>query len=140
MGNDGNLISLLLNDEKTEGKTSFPRRRRQETKNELEKSSNIKNPAERSYFSLEDLSRIAFDHPIPCFFSLCVLFFMIVEYTLPMIPSNSPPFDLGFALTKPLQKYLASRPNLNSVLAGFNTVKTLTLWFSCVMGNFYGED
>ncbi|OIT02791.1 PREDICTED: phosphatidylcholine:diacylglycerol cholinephosphotransferase 1-like [Nicotiana attenuata] len=47
---------------------------------------------------------------------------MDVEYTLRMIPSSSPPFDLGFIATRPLHRFLASRPTLNTVLAGLNTV------------------
>ncbi|CAA7398449.1 unnamed protein product [Spirodela intermedia] len=73
-------------------------------------------------FSMEEVAGIVHGHPIPCFFALCVLFFMMVEYTLFMVPSNSPPFDVGFILTKPLQRYLAGRPALNSALAALNTV------------------
>lgn len=61
-------------------------------------------------------------HPIPCIFAASLLFFMGVEYTLRMVPSSSPPFDLGFVVTLPLHRMLASRPNLNSFLAGLNTV------------------
>ncbi|XP_009803404.1 phosphatidylcholine:diacylglycerol cholinephosphotransferase 1-like [Nicotiana sylvestris] len=61
-------------------------------------------------------------HPVPCIFAASLLFFMGVEYTLRMIQSSSPPFDLGFIATRPLHRFLASRPTLNSVLAGLNTV------------------
>lgn len=64
-------------------------------------------------------------HPMPCIFAASLLFFMGVEYTLRMVPSSSPPFDLGFVVTLPLHRMLASRPNLNSFLAGLNTVINL---------------
>ncbi|KAG0459731.1 hypothetical protein HPP92_022859 [Vanilla planifolia] len=61
-------------------------------------------------------------HPIPCLFAMCLLFFMAVEYTLPMVPSSSPPFDIGFLLTESLHGWLAAMPALNSFLAALNTV------------------
>ncbi|KAK9054665.1 hypothetical protein SSX86_025744 [Deinandra increscens subsp. villosa] len=61
-------------------------------------------------------------HPLPCFFAVLLLFFMCVEYTLRMIPSSSPPFDLGFVATGHLHRFLVARPALNTVLAGLNTV------------------
>ncbi|CAK9164883.1 unnamed protein product [Ilex paraguariensis] len=61
-------------------------------------------------------------HPIPCVFAAFLLFFMAVEYTLLMIPPSSPPFDLGFVATVSLHRLLASRPLLNSLLAGLNTI------------------
>lgn len=60
-------------------------------------------------------------HPIPCIFAASLFFFMGVEYTLHMVPSSSPPFDLGFIATRPLHRLLASKPALNTVLAGLNT-------------------
>ncbi|CAA6662064.1 unnamed protein product [Spirodela intermedia] len=36
-------------------------------------------------FSMEEVAGIVHGHPIPCFFALCVLFFMMVEYTLFMV-------------------------------------------------------
>ncbi|KAK2999365.1 hypothetical protein RJ639_024219 [Escallonia herrerae] len=64
-------------------------------------------------------------HPVPCAFALSLLFFMGVEYTLRMIPPSSQPFDLGFVATVHLHRLLASRPNLNTLLAGLNTVFVL---------------
>ncbi|OUZ99876.1 hypothetical protein BVC80_9067g65 [Macleaya cordata] len=61
-------------------------------------------------------------HPIPCVFGLALLFFMGVEYTLFMIPPSSPPFDLGFVLTKPIHHLLSTKPFLNTVFAALNTV------------------
>lgn len=81
---------------------------------------------EKAYFmrwKAEDVLGVVRYHPIPCVFAACMLFFMGVEYTLRMIPSSSPPFDLGFVATLPLNRLLASRPSLNNFLAGLNTVK-----------------
>lgn len=81
---------------------------------------------ENAYFmkwKLEDVLGVVRYHPIPCVFAACMLFFMGVEYTLRMIPSSSPPFDLGFVATLPLNRLLASRPSLNNFLAGLNTVE-----------------
>lgn len=64
-------------------------------------------------------------HPIPCIFATTLFFFMGVEYTLHMVPSSSPPFDLGFIATRPLHRLLDSKPALNTVLAGLNTVLIL---------------
>ncbi|KAK2974415.1 hypothetical protein RJ640_021271 [Escallonia rubra] len=64
-------------------------------------------------------------HPVPCALALSLLFFMGVEYTLRMIPPSSQPFDLGFVATVHLHRLLASRPNLNTLLAGLNTVFVL---------------
>ncbi|XP_019189373.1 PREDICTED: phosphatidylcholine:diacylglycerol cholinephosphotransferase 1-like [Ipomoea nil] len=69
-----------------------------------------------------DLLGVVRHHPLPCVFFASLLFFMGVEYTLRMIPSTSPPFDLGFIATVPLNRVLASRPALNTLLAGLNTV------------------
>ncbi|GKE11284.1 hypothetical protein Tco_1414835, partial [Tanacetum coccineum] len=43
------------------------------------------------------------------------------RYTLKMIPSSSPPFDIGFVATLGLHRVLATSPALNTVLAGLNT-------------------
>ncbi|XP_042403993.1 phosphatidylcholine:diacylglycerol cholinephosphotransferase 1-like [Zingiber officinale] len=61
-------------------------------------------------------------HLLPCSFTILLLVFMGVEYTIPMVPSSSPPLDLGFALTKPLNAALAAAPALNTALAALNTV------------------
>ncbi|XP_020584843.1 phosphatidylcholine:diacylglycerol cholinephosphotransferase 1-like [Phalaenopsis equestris] len=74
-------------------------------------------------FSVKDLaSRLPRNHPIPCLLFLSLLFFMGVEYTLPMVPSSSPPLDIGFLLTQSFHAFLAARPELNSFLAALNTV------------------
>lgn len=65
-------------------------------------------------------------HPVPCVFAASLLFFMGVEYTLLMVPPSSPPFDLGFVLTRPLHRLLASWPALNTLLAALNTVTDRT--------------
>ncbi|GAA0157123.1 transferase [Lithospermum erythrorhizon] len=69
-----------------------------------------------------DVYGVVRDHPLPCVFAACMVLFMFVEYTLFMIPASSPPFDVGFILTKHLNVFLAQRPNLNNLLAGLNTV------------------
>ncbi|KAI7736399.1 hypothetical protein M8C21_016072 [Ambrosia artemisiifolia] len=61
-------------------------------------------------------------HPVPCLFGVSLLFFMGVEYTLLMVPSSSPPFDIGFVATRYLHRVLMDSPTLNTVLAGLNTV------------------
>lgn len=63
-------------------------------------------------------------HPVPCFFAASLLFFMGVEYTLRMIPSSSAPFDIGFVATDFLHRVLIDSPDLNTFLAGLNTVIT----------------
>ncbi|THG08173.1 hypothetical protein TEA_006180 [Camellia sinensis var. sinensis] len=68
-----------------------------------------------------DVLGVARHHPIPCVFAAALLFFMGVEYTLRMIPPSSQPFDLGFVATLPLHRVLASRPAINTLLAGLNT-------------------
>ncbi|KAL2458767.1 Phosphatidylcholine:diacylglycerol cholinephosphotransferase 1 [Forsythia ovata] len=70
----------------------------------------------------EDLWGVALHHPLPCAFAASLLFFMVVEYTLRMIPPTAPPFDLGFIATATLHQLLESRPALNTILAGLNTV------------------
>ncbi|XWS16470.1 hypothetical protein CRYUN_Cryun34aG0090800 [Craigia yunnanensis] len=45
---------------------------------------------------------------------------MYVEYTLRMVPDSSPPFDLGFVVTRSFHR--ASWPELNTLLAALNTV------------------
>lgn len=81
---------------------------------------------EKAYFMrwrMEDAVVLVRYHPMMCVLAACVLFFMGVEYTLRMIPYSSPPFDLGFVATIPLNRLLAARPLLNNFLAGLNTVK-----------------
>ncbi|XP_043702318.1 phosphatidylcholine:diacylglycerol cholinephosphotransferase 1-like [Telopea speciosissima] len=84
-------------------------------------------------WTMEDAVDVVRYHPIPCLFALSLLFFMAVEYTLFMIPPSSPPFDLGFVLTRSLHRYMADRPSLNTFLAALNTVfvgmqMTYILW------------
>lgn len=71
---------------------------------------------------VRDIFGVVKYHPIPCIFAVSLFFFMGVEYTLHMVPSSSPPFDLGFIVTRPLHRLLGSKPVLNTVLAGLNTV------------------
>ncbi|XP_008228695.1 PREDICTED: phosphatidylcholine:diacylglycerol cholinephosphotransferase 1-like [Prunus mume] len=71
---------------------------------------------------LHDVLHVAKHHWIPCVFAMGLLFFMGVEYTLRMVPSSSPPFDVGFVTTRSLHLLLASKPKLNTLLAGLNTV------------------
>lgn len=74
----------------------------------------------------EDIFGVVKYHPIPCVFAASLLFFMGVEYTLRMIPASSPPFDLGFVVTVPLNRLLAAKPALNTLFAGLNTVSYRT--------------
>ncbi|PIA57028.1 hypothetical protein AQUCO_00600032v1 [Aquilegia coerulea] len=90
-------------------------------------------------WSLKDALGFAKNHPIPFVFGICLVFFMAVEYTLFMIPPSSPPFDLGFVITKPIHKILDAQPALNTILAGLNTVfvgmqTTYILWTWLVEG------
>ncbi|KAH0467399.1 hypothetical protein IEQ34_004637 [Dendrobium chrysotoxum] len=73
-------------------------------------------------FSAKEMASLLSNHPIPCLLALCLLFFMGVEYTLRMVPSSSPPLDIGFLLTERFHGFLALRPELNSILAALNTV------------------
>ncbi|XP_051115507.1 phosphatidylcholine:diacylglycerol cholinephosphotransferase 1-like isoform X1 [Andrographis paniculata] len=73
-------------------------------------------------WSASDVIGIARNHKVMCAFAASLFFFMAVEYTLSMVPSTAPPFDLGFAATAMLNRFLAARPDLNNVLAGLNTV------------------
>ncbi|XP_076905203.1 phosphatidylcholine:diacylglycerol cholinephosphotransferase 1-like [Bidens hawaiensis] len=73
-------------------------------------------------WTVKDATGLLKYHPVPCFFAACLLFFMGVEYTLRMIPSSSPPFDIGFNATVYLHRVLVASPTLNTVLAGLNTV------------------
>lgn len=87
----------------------------------------------------DDLVGLLKYHKIPCFFAMCLLFFMGVEYTLRMVPSTSPPFDLGFIATRWLNQALSSRPALNTLLAALNTVfvgmqTTYIVWVFLVEG------
>ncbi|KAA0044455.1 hypothetical protein IC582_017401 [Cucumis melo] len=71
---------------------------------------------------VEDVVYVAKNHWIPCIFGLGMLFFIHVEYTLRMVPAASPPFDLGFVITRSLHGVLSSWPELNTLLAALNTV------------------
>lgn len=71
---------------------------------------------------VEDVAYAAKNHWIPCIFGLGMLFFVHVEYTLRMVPPASPPFDLGFVITRSLHRVLSSWPELNTLLAALNTV------------------
>lgn len=73
-------------------------------------------------WTLRDVVNVAKHHWLPCFLGFGLLFFMAVEYTLRMVPSSSPPFDLGFVVTRRLHGLLSSWPELNTSLAGLNTV------------------
>ncbi|GLU22072.1 hypothetical protein SLE2022_381710 [Rubroshorea leprosula] len=73
-------------------------------------------------WTLQDVAYVARYHWIPCVFGAGLLFFMYVEYTLRMVPDSSPPFDLGFVVTRSLHRVLASSPELNTLLAALNTV------------------
>ncbi|KAL6285918.1 hypothetical protein ACE6H2_010308 [Prunus campanulata] len=69
-------------------------------------------------WSLHDVLYVAKHHWIPCIFAMGFLFFGSVEFTLGMVPSSSPPFDVGFITTRSLHLLLASKPKLNTFLAG----------------------
>ncbi|KAK6915060.1 hypothetical protein RJ641_020177 [Dillenia turbinata] len=73
-------------------------------------------------WGVNDLIYLFKYHPIPCVFGFLLLFFMWVEYTLRMVPSTSPPFDLGFVFTQNLNRLISSSPALNTLLATLNTV------------------
>ncbi|KAF3450892.1 hypothetical protein FNV43_RR06981 [Rhamnella rubrinervis] len=73
-------------------------------------------------WTVYDVLHVARFHWMPCIFALGLLFFMAVEYTVRMVPSSAPPFDLGFIATGPLHRVLASSPDLNTLLAFLNTV------------------
>lgn len=74
-------------------------------------------------WTVNDAVHVATHHWMLCLFALGLLFFMAVEYTLRMVPSSSPPFDLGFIATRPLHALLESSPNLNTLFAALNTVR-----------------
>ncbi|XVF24782.1 hypothetical protein REPUB_Repub13aG0157200 [Reevesia pubescens] len=90
-------------------------------------------------WTLDDVVYVARYHWIPCVFAAGLLFFMYVEYTLRMVPDSSPPFDLGFIVTRSLHHALASWPQLNTLLAALNTVfvgmqTTYILWTWLIEG------
>ncbi|PON48095.1 Phosphatidylcholine:diacylglycerol cholinephosphotransferase [Parasponia andersonii] len=90
-------------------------------------------------WTAQDLLHVARFHWMPCVFAAGLLFFMAVEYTLRMVPSSSPPFDLGFVATRPLHRLLSSSPRLNTLLAALNTVfvgmqTTYILWSFLIEG------
>ncbi|KAK4785865.1 hypothetical protein SAY86_002554 [Trapa natans] len=70
----------------------------------------------------EDVMSVAKLHRVPCVFAVGLLFFMGVEYTIFMVPTGSPPLDLGFVATVSLHRLLSSWPELNTLLAALNTV------------------
>ncbi|XP_016491583.1 phosphatidylcholine:diacylglycerol cholinephosphotransferase 1 [Nicotiana tabacum] len=86
----------------------------------------------------EDVFGVVKYHPIPCVFAASLLFFMGVEYTLRMVPSTSPPFDLGFIVTIPLNRLLAAKPALNTLFAGLNTV-FVAMQTAYILGTFLIE-
>lgn len=73
-------------------------------------------------WGFDDLIGVLKYHPLPCFFVVALLFFMGVEYTLRMIPSDSPPLDVGFVATRWLNRVFSSSPTLNTLCAALNTV------------------
>lgn len=90
-------------------------------------------------WGFDDVMGVVKYHPIPCVFAMSLLFFMGVEYTLWMVPSESPPFDLGFVATRWLNRVLSTQPQLNTLLAALNTVfvamqTTYILWVFLVEG------
>ncbi|XP_048234579.1 phosphatidylcholine:diacylglycerol cholinephosphotransferase 1 isoform X2 [Ricinus communis] len=72
-------------------------------------------------WTTHDVVNVVKFHWLPCVFGLGLLFFMAVEYTLRMVPASSPPFDLGFLVTRHLHLLLSSWPALNTLLAFLNT-------------------
>ncbi|KAM5578744.1 phosphatidylcholine:diacylglycerol cholinephosphotransferase 1-like [Rosa sericea] len=97
------------------------------------------NKASFMTWTVHDAVHVAKHHWIPCFFAMGLLFFMGVEYTLRMVPSSAPPFDIGFVTTRSLHLLLASSPQLNTLLAGLNTVfvgmqTTYILWTWLIEG------
>ncbi|CAI0422436.1 unnamed protein product [Linum tenue] len=69
-----------------------------------------------------DAKNVVRHHWLPVILGGALLFFMWVEYTLSMVPTSSPPFDLGFVATRRLHRLLSSSPELNNLLAALNTV------------------
>lgn len=89
-------------------------------------------------WTMEDVFGVVKYHPTPCVFAASLLFFMGVEYTLRMIPASSPPFDLGFIVTVPLNRLLAAKPALNTLFAGLNTV-FVAMQTAYILGTFLIE-
>ncbi|KAJ3686231.1 hypothetical protein LUZ61_015395 [Rhynchospora tenuis] len=107
--------------------------------NERLKGNHKTSPAFVNYLSVEAVVGLVRRHPVSFMFSVALLFFMGVEYTIPMVPSDSPPLDLGFRFTESLNTGLAARPNLNSLLAALNTLfvamqSTYIFWSLLVEG------
>ncbi|XP_028779165.1 phosphatidylcholine:diacylglycerol cholinephosphotransferase 1 [Neltuma alba] len=113
----------------------------------VEEDRRVKDMGKKSVYSqasfmqwtIADAVHVARFHWIPCLFALGLLFFMAVEYTLRMVPSSSPPFDLGFVATRSLHRLLQSSPQLNTLLAALNTVfvgmqTTYILWTWLIEG------
>ncbi|XP_004506952.1 phosphatidylcholine:diacylglycerol cholinephosphotransferase 1-like [Cicer arietinum] len=90
--------------------------------NSMAKNSSFYSDASFTKWTLADVVHVATHHWMICLFGFGLLFFMGVEYTLLMVPSSSPPFDLGFIVTRSINRVLESKPQLNDVLAALNTV------------------
>ncbi|XP_058728897.1 phosphatidylcholine:diacylglycerol cholinephosphotransferase 1-like [Vicia villosa] len=90
--------------------------------NSMTKNTSLFSQASFLKWTLSDVVHVATHHWMPCLFACGLLFFMAVEYTLLMVPSSSPPFDLGFIATRSLHRILESSPELNNLLAALNTV------------------
>lgn len=93
--------------------------------NSMAKNSSFYSDASFTKWTLADVVHVATHHWMICLFGFGLLFFMGVEYTLLMVPSSSPPFDLGFIVTRSINRVLESKPQLNDVLAALNTVRCL---------------
>lgn len=73
-------------------------------------------------WTASDVAHVVTNYRLPCAAAAGLLFFMGVEYTLLMVPSSAPPFDIGFVATRGLHRVIADSPNLNTLLAALNTV------------------
>lgn len=96
-----------------------------ETMNMKGKKLGLKGLIETASFmkwGFDDVVGVVVNHPLPCFFMVALLFFMGVEYTLRMIPSDSPPLDVGFLATRWLNRVFSSSPYFNTLCAALNTV------------------
>ncbi|KAM3269032.1 phosphatidylcholine:diacylglycerol cholinephosphotransferase 1 [Capsicum chacoense] len=125
---NGSSIALIKRHNNTNGKQKTKRNGNGNGTEMKKKSSLLDGKGwwlRNAYFmqwTAEDVFGVVKYHPIPCVFAASLLLFMGVEYTLRMIPASSPPFDLGFIVTVPLNRLLAARPALNTLFAGLNTV------------------
>ncbi|KAJ3692203.1 hypothetical protein LUZ60_012553 [Juncus effusus] len=139
------LIPVRLEDEKSNLRlrNSKPttKAKSMDCEETMEKKKKITTSSSPAFANLtvNKVLEIMVEHPVPFVFLLGLLIFMGVEYTIPMIPTNAPPLDLGFWLTESMNQVLAARPNLNSFLAFLNTVfvlmqSTYILWCLLVEG------